>query len=202
MLFQQNVQGFARDAAVQQHTSSGEGLQISTDGEEAQGDVSPATETPEVLAALQTETELKAESSPGSAHEQTLPQGKSQVHPFGESICACSKYHQSLRRGCGFRGMLRQPIGWAFSLSGTTLLLQRAHGWRRRLFVFWSAPANISNNLAELVCQPSSVVQYLLEHPLKGGLLSSLKQKGRCPANDSVRKNRDVSIVYPVTRCK
>ncbi|KAL8269442.1 hypothetical protein Esti_006632 [Eimeria stiedai] len=49
-----------------------------------------------------------------------------------------------------------------------TLHLAREHGWRRKLFVFWSAPSSISNNLAELECQPSSVVQYLLEHPEEG----------------------------------
>ncbi|KAL8434900.1 hypothetical protein Efla_000711 [Eimeria flavescens] len=38
--------------------------------------------------------------------------------------------------------------------------------------------AEYSSNLAELECQPSSVVQYLLEHPGKGGLIGTLKQKG------------------------
>ncbi|OEH79738.1 peptidase M16 domain-containing protein [Cyclospora cayetanensis] len=61
---------------------------------------------------------------------------------------------------------------------GTIIRLMRAHGWRRRLFIFWSAPAEFTNNLLELECQPSALVQHLLEHPVKGSLLSTLKQKG------------------------
>ncbi|KAL8442390.1 hypothetical protein Emed_007302 [Eimeria media] len=72
-----------------------------------------------------------------------------------------------------------QKIGGKTSTSrGVTLHLARKHGWRRKLFVFWSAPSSISNNLAELECQPSSVVQYLLEHPEEGGLFETLKRKG------------------------
>lgn len=69
--------------------------------------------------------------------------------------------------------------GWVTVVtSGVMLRLVRAHGWRRRLFIFWSAPANLETQLVELQCQPSSLLQYLLEHPVKGGLLETLKEKG------------------------